>query len=98
MFMMEDYPMNRPFYIGINAHLFLWFSQVLGYHYPSHRDHFHLDFTFSYTFRTTSNAQTFFLQSALKYLFNKDLGPTGGIRTVLTAYTARRPNLWSPKC
>lgn len=77
IFMMEDYPADRRFYVGINAHLFLWFSQVLSYHYPSHRDHFHVDFNFSYSFRTASNAQTFFVQSALKYVFDKDLGMTG---------------------
>ena len=76
-FMMDEYPEDRPFYVGINAHLFLYFSQVLSYHYPAHRDHFHLDFNFTYTFRPASNAQTFFLQSALKYLFGKDIGQTG---------------------
>ena len=76
-FMMDEYPMDRRFYVGINAHLFLYFSQVLSYHYPQHRDHFHLDFNFSYTFRPSSNAQTFFLQSALRYLFGRDIGRTG---------------------
>jgi|EndMetStandDraft_2_1072991.scaffolds.fasta_scaffold181432_2 hypothetical protein len=76
-FMMDEYPADRRFYVGINAHLFLYFSQVLSYHYPAHRDHFHVDFNFDYTFRPASNAQTFFLQSALKYLFDKDIGGTG---------------------
>ncbi|MGO1078125.1 hypothetical protein [Inquilinus sp. CA228] len=76
-FMMNEYPSDRKFYIGINAHLFIYFSQILSYHYPNHQDHFHMDFNFSYTFRTSSNAQTFFLQSALKYIFGKDIGHTG---------------------
>lgn len=76
-FMMDQYPLDRKFYVGINAHLFLHFSQVLSYHYPKHRDHFHVDFNFSYAFRTASNAQTFFLQSALKYVFAQELGDTG---------------------
>lgn len=76
-FMMDRYPDDRRLYIGINAHLFLYFSQVLSYHYPQHKDHFHVDFNFSYVFRTASNAQTFFLQSALKYVFNRDIGDTG---------------------
>jgi hypothetical protein len=76
-FMMLEYPSNRPFYLGINAHLFLYFSQVLSYHYPNHSDHFHADFNFSYRYRTSSNAQTFFLQACLAYLFDKNLGKTG---------------------
>lgn len=76
-FMMNQYPQERRFYIGINAHLFIHFSQVLSYHYPAHDDHFHVDFNFSYAFRTTSNAQTFFLQSALKYVFDHEIGHTG---------------------
>lgn len=76
-FMMNEYPSDRRFYIGINAHLFMYFSQILSYHYPKHQDHFHMDFNFSYTFRPASNAQTFFLQSALKYIFGKDIGHTG---------------------
>jgi hypothetical protein len=76
-FMMLYYPTDRPFYIGINAHLFLYFSQVLAYHYPNHRDHFHVDFNFSKTFRPESNAQTFFVQACLRYLFHADIGRTG---------------------
>ena len=76
-FMMNEYPRDRRFYLGINAHLFTHFSQVLGYHYPNHDDHFHVDFNFSFAYRTSSNAQTFFLQAALKYVFEKDLGNTG---------------------
>jgi hypothetical protein len=76
-FMMISYPADREFYLGINAHLFLHFSQVLSYHYPNHRDHFHVDFNFSFKFRPESNAQTFFLQACLKYVFGQDLGNTG---------------------
>jgi hypothetical protein len=76
-FMMANYPQNRRFYLGINAHLFLFFSQVLSYHYPNHQDHFHVDFNFSQKFRPESNAQTFFVQASLKYLFDKNLGLTG---------------------
>jgi len=76
-FMMLDYPKNRLFYIGINAHLFLHFPQVLSYHYPNHQDHFHVDFNFSQKYRPASNAQTFFVQSCLKYVFDQDLGNTG---------------------
>ena len=76
-FMMIDYPTDRPFYLGVNAHLFMHFSQVLSYHYPQHRDHFHVDFNFSSVFRPESNAQTFFLQACLKYLFGCNLGNTG---------------------
>ncbi|MER9300737.1 hypothetical protein NKI38_30350 [Mesorhizobium sp. M0621] len=76
-FMMDRYPDDRKLYIGINAHLFLHFFQILSYHYPSHKDHFHVDFNFSFSFRTASNAQTFFLQSALKYVFGREIGKTG---------------------
>lgn len=76
-FMMIQYPSDRDFYLGINAHLFLYFSQVLSYHYPNHRDHFHVDFNFAFKFRPESNAQTFFLQACLKYIFDKDIGNTG---------------------
>jgi len=76
-FMMLDYPQDRVFYNGINAHLFLFFSQVLSFHYPEHADHFHIDFNASFRFRTSSNAQTFFLQSCLVYLYGKDIGATG---------------------
>ena len=76
-FMMDEYPSRRAIYIGINAHLFVYFSQVLSYHYPDHEDHFHVDFNFSYRFRTASNAQTFFVQSALRYLYAKNLGASG---------------------
>lgn len=75
--MMDEYPQSRIVYLGINAHLFLHFSQVLSFHYPRHHDHFHVDFNSSYRYRTSSNAQTFFLQSALRYVFGHDLGSTG---------------------
>jgi hypothetical protein len=76
-FMMINYPSDREFYIGINAHLFFYFSQVLSYHYPEHLDHFHVDFNFAFKFRPESNAQTFFVQSCLKYIFDQDIGNTG---------------------
>lgn len=76
-FMMDEYPKDRKFYVGINAHLFLHFSQVLSYNYPKHHDHFHVDFNFGFRFRRESNAQTFFVQSALRYLFWFELGQTG---------------------
>ena len=76
-FMMDEYPERRLGYIGINAHLFLYFPQVLSYHYPQHHDHFHVDFNFTMMYRTASNAQTYFLQSALVYLFEQDLGTYG---------------------
>lgn len=57
-FMMDQYKKDRRFYIGINAHLFLFCSQVLNTHYPNHYDHFHVDFNFTYSYRETSNAQT----------------------------------------
>ena len=76
-FMMLFYPTDRVFYLGINAHLFLYFTQVLSYHYPRHDDHFHVDFNFSSKFRPDSNAQTFFVQACLKYIFGRDLGSTG---------------------
>lgn len=76
-FMMLFYPTDRLFYLGINAHLFLYFSQVLSYHYPNHKDHFHVDFNFSFKYRPDSNAQTFFVQACLKYIFKKNIGSTG---------------------
>jgi hypothetical protein len=76
-FMMLFYPADRLFYLGINAHLFLHFSQVLSYHYPDHDDHFHVDFNFSFKYRPESNAQTFFVQACLKYIFRKSIGSTG---------------------
>lgn len=76
-FMMLSYPADREFYLGINSHLFLYFSQVLSYHYPNHRDHFHVDFNFSYKFRPESNAQTFFLQACLRYIFDRNIGNSG---------------------
>ena len=76
-FMMNAYPSDRVFYNGINAHLFLYFSQVLSFHYPRHHDHFHVDFNFSFRFRTSSNAQTYFVQSCAVYIYGKNLGSTG---------------------
>lgn len=99
-FTMLQYPEDRVFYLGIHAHLLTHFSQVLGYHYPGHADHFHFDFNSRFTYNTESNAKTFFVQACLKYLFDKEMGATGkeqdgvdGIygghtRSVLTAHLA----------
>lgn len=76
-FMMADYPKDRRFYLGISAHLFLSFSQVLSWHYPNHRDHFHVDFNFGYRFRPESNAQTFFLQAVARHVFGLEIGKSG---------------------
>jgi hypothetical protein len=77
IFTMDSYPRNREVYIGINAHLFLHFPQVLSYHYQGHRDHFHVDFNFTKRYRPESNAQTFFVQMVLKYILGLDIGRTG---------------------
>jgi len=77
IFLMDSYPRNRLLYIAINAHLFGHFTQVLSYHYPLHRDHFHVDFNFTRRYRPESNAQTFFVQSAIKYVGGADIGKTG---------------------
>lgn len=77
VFRMDSYPKNRELYVAINAHLFLHFTQVLSYHYPGHRDHFHVDFNFTRRYRPESNAQTFFVQSAVKYIGGVDIGKTG---------------------
>ncbi|MEP3051792.1 MAG: hypothetical protein ABJP48_03510 [Erythrobacter sp.] len=76
-FMMDEFPSKQVFYNGINAHLYLYFSQVLSYQYDNHHNHFHVDFNFSYAFRTTSTAQTNFLQSCLIYNYGHNLGSTG---------------------
>lgn len=76
-FMMNEYPSDKPFYIGINAHLLLYFSQVLSYYHAGHRDHFHVDFNFREGFRKDSQAQGFFVQSALRYIYGKDIGTSG---------------------
>jgi hypothetical protein len=76
-FMLLFYPTDRIFYLGINAHLFLHFSQVLSYHYPRHHDHFHMDFNFSFKFREDSSAQRYFLEACLRYMFGQDIGHTG---------------------
>jgi hypothetical protein len=77
VFTMASYPSNRKFYLGINAHLFHHFSQVLSYHYPGHRDHFHVDFNYGDNFRPGSQAQAYFVQAALKYIYGKDIGSSG---------------------
>lgn len=77
VFRMDSYPKNRKLYVAINAHLFRHFTQVLSYHYPGHRDHFHVDFNFTRRYRPESNAQTFFVQSAVKYIGGADIGTTG---------------------
>lgn len=76
-FMMNEYPANKPFYIGINAHLLMHFSSVLSYYYPRHRDHFHVDFNYDDKFRPSSEAQGYFVQSALRYIYGKDIGTSG---------------------
>jgi hypothetical protein len=76
-FMMDRFKDRKELYIGINAHLFLYFSQVLNFYYPNHADHFHVDFNFSFTFRPSSNAQTFFLQAALVHVYQRDLEKHG---------------------
>ncbi|WP_270727443.1 hypothetical protein [Shimia sp. Alg240-R146] len=76
-FMMDEYAKDRRFYNGINAQLFLYFPQVLSFHYPRHHDHFHMDFNSSKRFRSASNAQMFFVQSALVYIYEQNIGKTG---------------------
>jgi len=68
---------NERLYLGINAHLFLHFSQVLNFYYPRHEDHFHVDFNFQRSFREASNAQTMFVQAVLVYLYGADIGNYG---------------------
>jgi hypothetical protein len=74
---MNDFFNQKYLYLGINAHLYLHFSQVLNFYYPKHDDHFHVDFNFSYHYRPSSNAQTYFLQACLKYIYDEDLGRRG---------------------
>jgi hypothetical protein len=45
--------------------------------YQGHHDHFHVDFNFDFKFRESSNAQTYFVQACLRYLFGQDIGTTG---------------------
>lgn len=77
VFRMDSYPRNRALYVALHAHLFGFFTQVLGYHYPGHRDHFHVDFNFSARYRPESNAQTFFVQAAIAHVAGIPLGRTG---------------------
>lgn len=74
---MDSYPRNRALYVALHAHLFGHFTQVLGYHYPGHRDHFHVDFNFAARYRPESNAQTFFVQSAIVHVAGIPIGRTG---------------------
>lgn len=76
-FTMAEYPKDRRFYVALWAHLFLFFPQVLGWHYPGHADHFHVDFNFGFRFRPESNAQTHFVQAALRHVFGQDIGKSG---------------------
>ena len=74
---MNQFFSQKFLYIGINAHLYLHFSQVLNFYYPAHDDHFHVDSNFSFRYRPESSAQTFFVQACLKYLFDENLGRHG---------------------
>lgn len=77
VFRMDSYPRNRQLYVALNAHLFGFFTQVLSWHCPGHRDHFHVDFNFSARYRPESNAQTFFVQAAIVHVVGIPLGGTG---------------------
>lgn len=77
IFRMDSYSRNRALYVALHAHLFGHFTQVLGYHFPGHRDHFHVDFNFGARFRPESNAQTFFVQAAIVHVVGIPLGRTG---------------------
>ncbi len=74
-----DYPDWKVLLDGINAHLFLYFPQVLNHFYPKHRDHFHVDTNFADRnhYRPGSTAQTFFVQAVLRHAFGQDLGSGG---------------------
>jgi hypothetical protein len=76
-FVVRDFFVQKYLYLGVNAHLFRHFPQVLNYYYPQHDDHFHVDFNFSFRYRPESNAQTYFLQASLKYVFDEELGRHG---------------------
>ncbi len=74
-----DYNESRLLSDGVNAHLFLYFPQVLNHFCPNHRDHFHVDFNYENRnhYRLGSKAQTFFIQSVLRNAFDQDLGSSG---------------------
>jgi len=74
---MDDFFDQKFLYLGINAHLYLYFPQVLNFYYPNHHDHFHVDFNFSRRFRPESNAQNYFLQAALRYVYDEEIGRHG---------------------
>lgn len=42
-FVTTDYPNRKVYYCGIQAVLMRQFGVVLNYHWPNHRDHFHID-------------------------------------------------------
>ena len=74
------FPMDRRFYLGIDAVLRKHFGTVLNFHFnAAHRDHFHIDDSAPTGFFAGHRSRVLFLQMALTFLFESPVAIDGQI-------------------
>jgi hypothetical protein len=100
-FITLHFPMDRRFYLGVDAVLRKHFGTVLNFHFDNaHRDHFHIDDGTSIGFFPGHKSRVAFLQMALTFLFetpvviDRDIGPqtNGATREVLERLGLAQPS------
>ena len=70
-FITRDYPLQKEFYLGVEAVLRKHFGTVLNYLYNSaHRDHFHVDDGTEVKFYSASKSRVLFVQAAIVHVFD----------------------------
>jgi hypothetical protein len=79
-FITLHFPMDRRFYLAVDAVLRKHFGTVLNFHFnAAHRDHFHVDDGAPTGFVASHRSRVLFLQMALTFLFDRPVAIDGRI-------------------
>lgn len=79
-FITRQYPLDRRFYLGVEAILRKHFGTVLNFEFnAAHQDHFHMDDLSAVGFSAQSRSRVLFLQMALGFLFDMPVAIDGKI-------------------
>lgn len=64
---------QKELYLGIESFLRKHFGIVLNYHYPNHKDHWHIDTSVPVDYNESSKSETLYVQLVLKHIYKEEI-------------------------
>ncbi|WP_296382879.1 hypothetical protein [Winogradskyella sp.] len=94
-----DFVHQKALYLGVESFLRKHFGIVLNHFYDNHEDHWHIGTSTNVDYHEAAQSETFYLQMALKYIYDKPIiidGVSGPQTRSFTKNVFNRLNIKTP--